>query len=111
MGLLDRIASKPPPSGPPESIDVNERHELEIAWPGGPRVVVPPMQLRDACPCAGCIEEGTGRKVLDPATIPADIRPLAVEPVGNYAIHIQWSDGHSTGIYTWQTLREVCGVD
>ncbi len=110
MGLLDRIGPTPKPSGPPESIDVNERHELEIAWPGGPRVIVPPRQLRDACPCAGCIEEGTGRKILDPATIPADIRPLAVEAVGNYAVQIRWSDGHSTGIYTWQTLREVCGL-
>jgi DUF971 family protein len=110
MGLLDRIASRPPPAGPPESIDVNERHELVIAWPGGQRAVVPAARLRDACPCAGCVEEGTGRKILDPRSIPADIRPLAVEPVGSYAIQIRWSDGHSTGIYTWQTLREVCGL-
>ncbi len=110
MGLLDRIASRPPPGGPPESIDVNERHELVFAWPGGRRDVVPPARLRDACPCAGCVEEGTGRKILDPGSIPADIRPLAVEPVGSYAVQIRWSDGHSTGIYTWQTLREVCGL-
>ena len=111
MGLLDRIGSKPKPSGPPESIDVNERHELEIAWPGGPRVIVPPRQLRDACPCAGCIEEGTGRKILDSATIPADIRPLEIHPVGSYAIQITWSDGHSSGIYAWETLRRISGVD
>ena len=110
MGLLDRISAKPHPSGPPDAIDLNERHELVIAWPGGPQVVVPPMQLRDACPCAECVEEGTGRKILDRATIPADIRPLSIEGVGNYAIQIGWSDGHSTGIYTWQTLREVCGL-
>ncbi|HZY04747.1 MAG TPA: DUF971 domain-containing protein [Anaeromyxobacteraceae bacterium] len=110
MGLLDRIAKKPPPSGPPDSIDVNERHEVVITWPGGPQVIVPPLALRDACPCAECIEEGTGRKVLDPASIPADIRPLSIEGVGNYAVQIRWSDGHSTGIYTWQTLREVCGL-
>ncbi len=42
MGLLDRIASKPPLSAPPESIDVNERHELEIAWHGGPRAGILP---------------------------------------------------------------------
>ena len=41
MGLLDRIAKKPPPSGPPDSIDVNERHEVVITWPGGPQVIVP----------------------------------------------------------------------
>ena len=110
MGLLDRISPKPPPSGPPDSIDVNERNELVINWPGGPQVIVPPAQLRDACPCAECVEEGTGRKILDPNTIPADIRPLSVDAVGNYAIQIHWSDGHSTGIYTWDNLREACGL-
>jgi len=110
MGLLDRIPSRPPPAAPPEGIEVNERGELEVAWPGGRRVVLPPFQLRDACPCAVCIEEGTGRKILDPSTIPADIRPERVEPVGNYAVQIHWSDGHSSGIYTWELLRRASGL-
>lgn len=110
MGLLDRIGSKPPPSVPPESIDLNERGEFVISWPGGPQAIVPAVRLRDACPCASCIEEGTGRKILDPASIPADVRAVRIDPVGSYAIQIQWSDGHSTGIYTWQTLREVSGL-
>ncbi|HZZ83759.1 MAG TPA: DUF971 domain-containing protein [Anaeromyxobacteraceae bacterium] len=111
MGLLDRILSRPRPAEPPESIDVTDKGELEIAWPGGPRVIIPPLQLRDACPCAGCIEEGTGRKLLDPASIPADIRPLAIDPVGSYAVQIRWSDGHSTGLYTWETLRRASGLE
>jgi DUF971 family protein len=111
MGLLDRVTFKGKPASPPEAIDVTPRGEIRIAWPGVPAAVtIPALRLRDACPCAECIEEGTGRKVLDPATIPADIRPLAVEPVGNYAIQIQWSDGHGHGIYTWQTLREISGL-
>jgi DUF971 family protein len=110
MGLLDRVTFKGKPASPPEAIDVTPRGEIRIAWPGAPEVTIPALRLRDACPCAECIEEGTGRKVLDPATIPADIRPLAVEPVGNYAIRIQWSDGHGHGIYTWQTLRELSGL-
>ncbi len=110
MGLLDRIAFKDRPAEPPESIDLDDRHEFVILWPGGRQVTIPPFQLRDQCPCAACIEEGTGRKILDPASIPQDIRPLSIEPVGNYAIRIHWSDGHDTGIYTWQTLRQASGL-
>jgi ATP-binding protein involved in chromosome partitioning len=110
MGLLDRIQFKPPSGGPPDAIDVGEGGEIVIQWPGERRVAIPAAKLRDACPCAGCIEEGTGLKLLDPATIPADIRPLQVVAVGNYAVQIFWSDGHSTGIYTWETLRRASGI-
>ncbi len=110
MGLLDRIQFKPPSGGPPDAIDVGAGGEIVIQWPGERRVAIPADKLRDGCPCAGCIEEGTGRKLLDPATIPADIRPLQVVAVGNYAIQIFWSDGHSTGIYTWETLRRASGL-
>jgi DUF971 family protein len=110
MGLLDRIAFRKDEVGPPEAIDVTAEGALHFVWPGGREVTVPALRLRDLCPCAGCVEEGTGKKILDPKTIPADIRPLEVLGVGNYAIQIHWSDGHSTGIYTWQTLREACGL-
>jgi DUF971 family protein len=107
MGLLDRVTFKGTPASPPEAIDVTPQGEIHIAWPDAPEATIPAVALRDACPCAECIEEGTGRKVLDRAAIPADIRPLAIEPVGNYAVRIQWSDGHGHGIYTWQVLRQV----
>ncbi len=110
MGLLDRISFKKQDAGPPEAIDVTVRGEVRIIWPGGPEVTIPPARLRDSCPCADCVEEGSGRKLLDPATIPADIRPLQILAVGNYAVQVHWSDGHSTGIYTWQALREASGL-
>jgi DUF971 family protein len=110
MGLLDRISFKQNTTAPPERIEVSERGDLVIHWPGGPVVAIPPKQLRDQCPCASCIEEGTGRKILDPASIPDDIRPLEVKGVGNYAVQLQWSDGHGSGIYTWQTLRRASGL-
>ena len=110
MGLLDRIPSRPPPTAPPEAIDLNARGEFEIAWPGGRVAIIPAFTLRDLCPCAGCIEEGTGKKILDPSTIPLDIRPEKIDPVGNYAIQITWSDGHSTGLYTWELLRRASGL-
>jgi DUF971 family protein len=110
MGLLDRIALTKHTAEPPEAIDVTAGNELQLSWPGGAQVAIPSKRLRDLCPCASCIEEGTGRKLLDPATIPDDIRPERIEGVGNYAIQIHWSDGHSTGIYTWQTLRQASGL-
>jgi DUF971 family protein len=111
MGLLDRIQFRQKPGAePPQSIEINERNEFLVAWPGV-LSVIPALRLRDACPCASCIEEFTGRKILDPATIPADIRALEVRPVGSYAVQIAWSDGHSSGIYSWDTLRRISGVD
>lgn len=110
MGLLDRIAFTKNTSAPPEAIDINERREVVITWAGGTVVALPSKVLRDLCPCAGCIEEFTGKKLLDPATIPDDIHPTGIDPVGSYAIQFHWSDGHSTGLYTWQTLRVACGM-
>lgn len=110
MGLLDRISFTKQAVEPPEAIDVTDAGEIRILWPGGPEVTIPSVRLRDFCPCAGCVEEGTGRKILDPATIPADIRPVRIDAVGNYAVQIHWSDGHSTGIYSWQTLRDASGL-
>ncbi|WP_242395137.1 DUF971 domain-containing protein [Anaeromyxobacter oryzisoli] len=110
MGLLDRISFQKETTEPPEAIDVTDQHALRVRWPGGLEVTIPAAVLRDHCPCAGCVEEGTGRKLLDPATIPPDIRPLELQPVGSYAIRIQWSDGHGTGLYTWKTLRDVSGL-
>ena len=64
--------------------------------------------LRLACPCAACVEEMTGRALLDPDRVPADIRPVSVALVGAYGIRIQWSDGHGTGIYTFAQLLKNC---
>jgi DUF971 family protein len=110
MGLLDRISFQKTGVEPPEAIELTPANEIRILWRGGPAVTIPAKGLRDFCPCAGCIEEGTGRKLLDPATIPDDIRPLEIAPVGSYAVQVHWSDGHSTGLYTWETLRQASGL-
>jgi len=110
MGLLDRIQFKKAAADePPQSIEISDKNEFLIAWPGT-LAVVPALRLRDACPCAECVEEGTGRKLLVTAAIPADIRPVHVRPVGSYAVQIQWSDGHDSGIFTWGALRKISGM-
>jgi len=107
MGLLDRISLQKHVASPPEAIDVAPDHALVVTWPGSPPLRITARALRDGCPCASCVEEFTGKKLLDPSTIPEDIRPVTLNAVGNYAIQIEWSDGHSTGLYTWATLRAI----
>ena len=62
--------------------------------------------LRGYCPCAGCQGHGTGVVRFQPPDSP--VEPLSIQPVGNYAVSFQWSDGHSTGIYRFDFLREIC---
>lgn len=80
---------------------------LEVEWAGSPMARVPFKLLRSHCPCASCVDENTGVRILDPATIPDDIVPTNMGFTGNYALKITWSDGHSTGLYTWDLLAEI----
>jgi ATP-binding protein involved in chromosome partitioning len=85
---------------------------LLIEWDqAGHQAFYPARELRLACPCAACVEEMTGRPLLDPATVRADVRPSSVALVGGYGLRIQWSDGHGTGIYTFERLRRSCPCD
>ena len=91
---------------------------MDIEWVGGHHSHYGFQYLRDACPCATCDEERekTGRTIgAVPATAPGALpmyrepaRPAEVSPVGSYAISFVWNDGHNSGIYTWEFLREWC---
>jgi ATP-binding protein involved in chromosome partitioning len=85
---------------------------LVIDWePQGHQGFYPARALRLACGCAACADEMSSRPLLDPATVPADIRPVEVALVGGYGLRVRWSDGHGTGIYTFQHLLELCPCD
>lgn len=82
---------------------------IEIAWDREGHVGrYPARALRLACPCAACVDEMTGRPLLDPATVAGDVAAVRIEPVGAYGIRIRWSDRHATGIYTYRALLERC---
>ena len=87
--------------------DIVYADDLTIEWKDGAVTKFPFFELRNSCPCAACVDELTGRKTLDPKSIPANIHILKCEYVGNYAIRIDWSDGHNSGIYSFRFLRDM----
>jgi len=82
--------------------------ELTVFWDDGHKSVFVIKYLRSECRCAGCVNEITGERMLDPQYIPEDITITAAEHVGRYGIRFSFSDTHSDGIYTWRRLRELC---
>ena len=98
----------------PVSIERTADGGVGIAWSDGIRGSYPPRFLRDACPCATCREQRgqPAPPALLPVLRPEEVAPLAVagmKPVGQYAYAIEFSDGHSSGIYTLEYLRELAG--
>jgi len=94
---------------------------VEIDWKDGHRSSWNFAWLRHACPCATCHEERekSGRapgepkpKVQTPLMLyEAPVRPVEVTPVGKYALKFKWTDGHESGIYSWEYMRRVCRCD
>lgn len=80
---------------------------LRIAWHDGTQSLFEPRTLRLRCPCAGCVDEHTGQRILVPGMVPDDVYPTAIHYVGRYALQFMWSDGHSTGIYPFEYLRRL----
>ena len=91
----------------PTEIAQRGPRELAIRWSDGTSSVLDVRALRLACACASCVDEWSGEGRLDAADVPDDVHPLRIQPVGRYALQIDWSDGHTTGIYPYRRLREL----
>ena len=81
---------------------------LRITWADGRVCRFEAPALRRACPCAQCVNEWTGQRVLKPEAVPDDITIGDIAIVGRYALNFVWSDRHETGIYSFRYLRELC---
>lgn len=92
----------------PAAIQQKGPNVLGITWGDGHESQYPVRALRLACGCATCVDEWSGAERIDETAIPDDIHPLRIAPVGRYAIQIDWSDGHETGIYPFRRLRALC---
>jgi len=84
---------------------------LRILWEDEHESVYLPFDLRMSCPCAGCVDEMSGRRTLTEAMISPDVYPTAIEYVGRCALKFVWSDGHDTGLYAYDLLRGLCGCE
>jgi ATP-binding protein involved in chromosome partitioning len=83
---------------------------LGILWADGETTFHGSFELRQACPCAGCVEEWTGRRMSTLDGVPRDVRPVTIRGVGRYALQPVWSDGHRTGLYPFKELRRGAGA-
>ncbi len=97
----------------PEHIAISRSTGIKIDWKDGHRSEYSLQYLRDECPCAEC----TGAHGTEPRPKTADspvpmykpaLKMLKVEPVGAYAVRIEWSDGHKAGIYSYEHFRRIC---
>lgn len=77
---------------------------ISLVFDDGTQFDLQALELRFACPCANCVDEMTGKRTLKKESLRPDIRPLEVQPVGRYGIHITWNDGHRTGMYHFDSL-------
>lgn len=81
---------------------------MQITWEDGHVSEFTAAHLRRWCRCAACIHELTGERLLDQASVPDTLTISKADLVGNYAIGFAFSDHHSSGIYSFDWLRQIC---
>jgi ATP-binding protein involved in chromosome partitioning len=91
----------------PKEINTEDDRVMLITWENGKISRYPNRYLRSKCPCAQCVNENTGERMINLESIDPNVRLVSVSPVGRYALHFQWSDGHGTGLYTFDTLHDL----
>ncbi len=105
------------PATEPEHIAISKSKGIKIDWKDGHRSDYPLAHLRDECPCASCTgAHGTPPEKTNYSNAKAEpfplfkpvLKMLNIEPIGHYAMQIQWSDGHGSGIYSFDLLRKIC---
>ncbi len=85
--------------------------DLSMWWSDGVQTTISIKRLRDECPCAGCKGESVLFESYAPVKLPIarpgmyDLKKIDV--IGNYAIQPLWGDGHNTGLYGWDYLRQI----
>jgi DUF971 family protein len=101
----------------PTKLERREPNQLVIAWSDGETRLYTNGELRDACPCATCREKQSQPpppSTMLPVIGMSEAQPLKIagmRPVGNYAYAISFSDGHDTGIFSFELLRALGKVE
>lgn len=92
----------------PTQIVEESDSEVSIKWSDGSKSRYSAAQLRRNCPCASCVNEWTGDKILRDESVADELKFGNISIVGRYALSFHFSDGHDTGIFSFaylQTLR------
>ena len=95
-----------PMSMPLEIIGLG-KPEVRFVWDDDSEDTYGTRELRLRCACANCQSEATGERILDPASVPADIIVVDMVLMGNYGVSIHFSDKHTTGIYRFRDLKRA----
>lgn len=91
---------------PVQIVEESDR-QLTIAWSDDVETHYKAAGLRRSCPCAQCINEWTGEKMLSDDSVPDDVHFTHISIVGRYALNFHFSDGHDTGIFSFALLRQL----
>lgn len=95
----------------PKKINKVGKYLISCEWQDGFSSVIRLSDFRKECPCADCNKEESGHGGFGFQTLGTFNQGMneltGIEKVGNYAIAASWGDGHDTGIYTWEKLREI----
>jgi len=81
--------------------------EITIRWSDDSETHYTAAHLRRSCPCAGCVNEWTGEKMLKPEDVSDEITIDRTALVGRYAVNFQFSDGHETGLFSFNYLKSI----
>jgi DUF971 family protein len=92
----------------PREISQESNTKLRVTWADDRVCDYSAAALRRVCPCAQCVNEWTGQRTLKPDLISDELEINDLTIVGRYALNFRWSDGHETGIYSFQYLRDLC---
>src|SRR4051812_45170454 len=106
LGLLAHLQPRNPQPEPTALAFAPDGNPL-VRWDDGRESRFAPKWLRARCPCAECVEEWSGRRVVGEAQVKDGVKPQGMNEVGRYAMQVEWSDGHSTGIYSWDYLLKI----
>ncbi len=91
----------------PREISQHDERTLKIVWNDGAERLYDVVHLRRNCPCAACAEQTPA--AADKIQMDDQVRPTEIRSVGRYALLIAFTDGHRTGIYSFETLRKLSG--
>ncbi len=88
-------------------VEVRRTEAVQVTYADGEVAVFPVAELRAVCPCAGCRgKRERGTPVWPVPGGPSEITVDDAELVGAWGISLRWSDGHDTGIFSWDALRD-----